>query len=125
MSQQFGWSFIEMIISLFLLSLALLGLDAMTLTALREAKTAYYYSVATQQILNMNERLSRIKSFPSADEIQSWNDENQEMLPNGKGTVERQFSHINITILWGEMSKAICDINKIGRSGCLHLTISI
>lgn len=123
MRQHLGFSFIEMIVSMLLLSLALLGLDAMTLTTLREAKTAYYLSVATQQLLNMSELVKMKKSLPSSEEIRLWNEQNQEVLPQGRGRVNVQGSSIHVAVFWGKILELGCEINKIRQAGCVHLTI--
>jgi Tfp pilus assembly protein PilV len=123
MRQHVGFSFIEMMVSMLLLSLALLGLDAMTFSALREAKIAYYLSVANQQLLNMSELVKMKKSIPSSEEIRLWNEQNKEMLPQGRGKVNAQASSIQIAIFWGKIQESMCNMNKIGQSGCVHFSI--
>ena len=71
-------------ISLLLLSLILLGFNAMQIQALRETQHAYYFTVATFQWNAMAERLRALKDQGGLEHlIKNWNTENL-ILPNGK-----------------------------------------
>ncbi|OGT37500.1 MAG: hypothetical protein A3F11_02465 [Gammaproteobacteria bacterium RIFCSPHIGHO2_12_FULL_37_14] len=118
-----GFSLIEILISFFILSLVLLGLDAVTITALREAKTAYFFSVATQQLNNLVERLTLIKNDKVTDVLANWNVENQQALPHGRGTIITHYPIYQLNIFWGDNKSMICNKNTIGNSGCLKLII--
>jgi hypothetical protein len=109
---QRGLTLLEVLVSLVLLMLMLLGFDAMQLSALRSAKSAYYLSVATQQVDVIVQRLSVLKELFNGDAIAEWNIENQTVLPNGLGRVDGQFPNYRISINWG-------------RSGCLVLPVSL
>lgn len=122
---QSGVSLIETLISLFILSLLLLGFDAMQITALKEAKSAYYYSVATQQLNVMTERLRALSKNNYNDQFTIWNQQNQEVLPQGKGLITGYYPDFNLAIFWGNGVLQECIKNKIGQSGCLHLSIKI
>lgn len=110
MSQQAGSSLIEIVISIFLLSFMVLGLETMQLTALRIAKENYFFALGMQQILN--------GIALNLDELNTWKEKNQTLLPNGLG---EKLDH-KITISWGGVS-LLCPKNKIGLSGCLSLSI--
>jgi hypothetical protein len=120
-----GSSLIEIIICLFILSLLLLGLDAMQLTSLREAKAAYYFSVATQQLNAMNERLHVVAEGNYDEQLALWNRQNQQVLPQGRGTIEGDYPSVNLAIFWGNGNKMAqeCNKNKIGQSGCLQMVL--
>ena len=114
-----GFGLLEVLVSIFILSLAVMGLDAMLLTAFREAKAGYYFRAAIQQIQN----IATISSV--ADEIESqkitWNLQNKELLPNGRGVIEENFSYIKMHITWGDDSNSACQHHQISQThGCLQ-----
>ncbi len=120
MPQSFGITLIEILISLLFLAVMLLGLDAMQLTALKQAKSAYFYSVANQQINNLTERLSLSNNKIIEKEIERWNEQNREVLPQGIGKMNGNI----ISIFWGEFEKQTCDYNQLGVQGCLLRKVS-
>lgn len=123
MHTRFGFTLIEVLISLFILSLLLLGVDTMQLAALRETKNSYAFNVATQQLNVMQEQL-RINKGNNMDQImQEWNQENKLVLPSGRGMITGEYPIFDLTIFWGEDSASNCSKNKIGSSGCIHVKI--
>lgn len=98
-----GFSLIEVLISLLLLSIVLLGLDGMEIYALRENRDAYYFSQAENQLQSMIERLRVAGPYSDLNQqIKIWNQQNLAVLPQGKGYVKRNFPTYNVTIFWGE-----------------------
>ena len=114
-----GTTFIEILVSLVIVSLILLGLDAMQLTALRETKISYYYAEATQQLHVMQERLLAPHHSDPTDAIQQWNQQNAAILPRGRGSVREGV----ISVFWGDAAVDDCHVNKIGLSGCVSSAI--
>ncbi|TAK78793.1 MAG: hypothetical protein EPO11_00920 [Gammaproteobacteria bacterium] len=110
---------IEILVSLLILSLMLLGFDAMQVTALQKAKAAYYFSVATQQLDVMTERLRALGDGNNNDALQAWNQQNQQVLPQGWGTIQDNV----VSIFWGQMTEQQCSKNTVGQSGCLSIKI--
>jgi type II secretory pathway component PulJ len=125
MKTQVGISFIEILVSLSLLAIMLLSLDAMQLYSLRETKSAYYVGIAEQQINNMAERLSVLKNHISQNEIKKWNDQNKKSLPDGQGDIISNGPHLVITVSWGQLITSRCEKTKMGLSGCLKKQIII
>lgn len=125
--KQSGSSLIEILVSLFILSLVLLGLDAMQLTALKETKAAYYFSVAAQQLNNVIERLQALNGADDYEQLAVWNKENQDVLPQGRGVIHNNEGNERneVSIYWGTMTEQACHENKIGQSGCLRIPIKI
>lgn len=123
MNQCKGASLIEVLISFFIFSLLLLGLDAMQITALRQAKANYYFNVATQQLQAMTEYLSIIKEDNWQSQFQLWNKQNKELLPQGRGTIQGQYPSYSLAIFWGKEKDLICENSKIGQSGCLNFVV--
>lgn len=115
--KQQGFNLIEILISLFIISLALLGLDAISIHTLRDTKTTYYFNAAIQQLNNLIEQLN----ITSQDELQNilnnWNKQNQEILPHGHGAIINN----RAIIYWGNYPQTNCEKNTIGTSGCLSI----
>lgn len=124
LKSNFGFSLVEILISLILLSLLLMGIDIMQVDSLREVSTAYYSSIANQQLQNMAEYLAMIKDNNVNDYITLWNKQNLSILPQGKGVVTGAFPSYVISIFWGENNSFGCR-NKLGQAGCLNLEVSI
>ncbi|MHB1948439.1 MAG: type IV pilus modification PilV family protein [Gammaproteobacteria bacterium] len=118
----FGFTLIEVLISLLILSFILLGFDAMQLTSMRENRNAYYFSMAQNQLNSMIERLHAQPL--SLDQIAIWNQQNQQVLPNGTGYVQGHFPCYKITIFWGEKNhQDQCNQFQSGKINCLTTQI--
>jgi len=99
---------LEVLISLFILALMLLGLDAMQLSSLRQAKTAYYFSVATQQLASMAEHV-KAQSYPAFKVSPE--------LPQGRAMLTGTYPNYTLSICWKG--------NPIGQSQCLRQTMAL
>ncbi len=117
---QTGFSLIEVLISLMLLSLMLFGMDAMELMAVRDNRATYFFNVASNQAQDMAERL-RVFAFAEdfRHSVAEWNQENQEVLPQGRGIITGAYPAYQITIFWGDEKPAQCQTIQLGPSGCL------
>ncbi len=102
MSHLTGITLIEILISFTILSLMLLGLDAMQITSLHSAKSAYYYSVAEQQLHIMARQLQVIDDNDKQTALAKWNAQNQIVLPNGRGMISGYAPHYRLSIHWGQ-----------------------
>lgn len=120
---QSGTSLIEILISILLLSILLLGVDAMQMITLQKAKTNYYVAVATHQLHILSERLKLTKNNDVALDLLIWNQQNQAILPQGKGVIQGDFPHYEIMIFWGNKNAMECKKNKIAQIGCLHRSL--
>lgn len=120
-----GISLIEVMISLFIFSILMFGMESVTFKSLQQAKSTYYFNVATQQINNMIERLRVIKAGNWEIAQENWNKENQNILPQGRGMIEGQYPNYVISIFWGQMNSSPCLQKKIGLSGCLSRNVII
>lgn len=114
-----GFSLIEVLTSLLLLSFILLGFDATEIYSIRESRAAYYFDVANNQINNMSERLRMLKQDSDiSSQVGIWNTENKTILPQGRGQVLRHFRDDTIIVYWGNI-KEFCAHNQLGQSGCI------
>lgn len=115
-----GASLIEVLVSLLILSCILLGFDAMEANALRMNHSAYFFSVAANQLHSMAERIYANAPQDLTSQISSWNQQNQVLLPQGIGTVTDAYPHYVITLSWGEKSNSEpCKKMQLGQSNCL------
>ncbi|MDX1900840.1 MAG: prepilin-type N-terminal cleavage/methylation domain-containing protein [Gammaproteobacteria bacterium] len=125
MNHYSGFTFLEILVSLFLLSIALFGLDVIHLRTLRDTQSAWYFSLATLQLNNLSEQLHAMHSESElAAIIQEWNMQNQNVLPKGRGSVVKNSATYQVTIAWGNDS-APCTHNHIDISGCLREDIPL
>lgn len=115
-TRQNGFTMMEVLVAILVLSIGLLGLAGLQIAGLRNNQSAYYRSVATYQAWDMADRLRAnlpgvttgnyddVNGIPAdpgciaagcntADlatyDVSSWNTENGAVLPGGSGTVCR------------------------------------
>ena len=116
-----GFSVIEVLISLLILSLILLGFDAMQIASLRRCQQAYFFSVAEQQLVAMSERLQSFSEITK--QIAIWNQQNQQLLPNGLGVISGTYPDYQLSIFWGE--KMHPDDCQAGKTKCLTIEVHL
>jgi type IV pilus assembly protein PilV len=120
-----GFSMIEVLISMLLLSFILLGLDAMETYSIQKSRSAYFFNMAITQLNNMTEKLKAIMNGSDlAGQLEKWNQENQAVLPQGLGTVTGTFPDFIVTIYWGQTPHH-CALVHVGESGCLKEKINL
>lgn len=101
-----GFALIEVLITLFILSLGLLAIVGMQLTALRQGQEAYFRSLAMVQLSAMAERLrfNQLDSYRRA-ELTRWNEINAKLLPYAKGTYQCGSDMCLIDLEWQFLKK--------------------
>jgi Tfp pilus assembly protein PilV len=122
MLQSQGASLIELLISILLLSIILFTIDAEQIYSLKKSKAIYYFSVAHQQINLIAERMSLSKNNFSHS-LNTWNEQNKYILPQGKGKITVNYPHYDFSIFWGKINKDNCHTDKIDKQGCLHVNL--
>jgi prepilin-type N-terminal cleavage/methylation domain-containing protein len=80
-----GFSFLELLIALLILSITLLGIGVTAGRALILNHDSYLYSIANLQLINLYERA---KVRVATNEFSAWNQSNVELLPKGEGDYE-------------------------------------
>lgn len=124
MQKLFGVTLIEVLISLLILMLALLGFDAMLLDASQKMRNAYYFTLATDQIISIAEWLHGHTKDQSTDHLQQWNQEIQSFLPAGQGILSDKGSHYQITLFWGQKThQRICKEDHPSELHCLSVQL--
>lgn len=82
-----GFALLEILITLVILSIGLLAIAGMQLSALRHSQDAYLHSVAATQLQSLLERLRVNQSDAKRGaELIEWNAINARLLPHGAGT---------------------------------------
>lgn len=121
-----GFTLFEIVIALVLISLILLGLNTMNIYTLRENQKASDESTADRQMQSLYECLIAVKKESIHDQIQTWNQQNQTLLPHGKGFVSGTYPYYKADLFWGRLKASPpCSETKLGRKTCLHLDIQL
>lgn len=95
-----GFTLIEILITMLILSVGLLGIAGLEILALRQTQTSYYQSLANVQVAAMLERLRANQSAVArVRECNEWNVENQRLLL-GKGECVCQQNNCRVTLRW-------------------------
>ncbi len=96
-----GFSLLEVLIALLILSVGLLGVVGMQLSGIKYTDEAYFHSLATTQLSSMMERLRANHSSESRGrEFQRWNTLNALLLPEGEGTYACQNDACTVDLRW-------------------------
>lgn len=96
-----GFSLLEVLLTLMLISLGFIGIIGMQLTAVKSSKESYLRSLANNQLLSMAERLHANESTSArSSELIAWNKENSELLPEGKGNFSCSAAVCTLIIQW-------------------------
>src|SRR5689334_9841498 len=111
-----GFTLIEVLISLFLLAFTLLGFAALEIKALRDSSNALYFSIASNQILNIYEHLKATESQHLTEIIAAWDKQNQIVLPQASGKLTGQYPNYVVSIFWGE-NQPSCKKIQLGEKG--------
>lgn len=134
MKKQQGYSLLEVLVSVVVLSIGMLGIAALQANAIKYNQSAHLRAVAITQVGNMADRMlanstgvnagaydniSGTPSNPSCSvctstqvaqrDAHEWNTINSQLLPNGQGTVTRNGDRLLITMQW--------DNDRTGASG--------
>ncbi|MES2218478.1 MAG: prepilin-type N-terminal cleavage/methylation domain-containing protein [Pseudomonadota bacterium] len=115
-----GYTLLEVMISMFLLSIAMLGMDVMAVQSLHENRKIYYLSVAINEIEAMSERLQALGNADGlTEQITRWKQEINNLLPQSQGQVTGSFPDYEITLFWNQST-----CQKI-TNGCLKTSVHV
>ncbi len=117
-----GFTLLEVLVSLSLLALLLLSLEASQLFIVQNRLNSYHTHLALRQIRNMEERLHMLKG--QGDTLlqeSAWNQENQNLLPRGKGELSGSYPDYHIKLCWGQKNQE----NKEGGGRCLSESFTL
>lgn len=131
---QSGFTLLEVLVAIIVISLGLLGLAGLQAATLRNNQIAYYRAIAVQQTYDMADRIRANQAgvaagvydnltaiipadpdcvantctaaeMAAADHSQ-WNNNNARMLPAGSGTVAGGAGNFVVTVSWNENTEA-------------------
>jgi type II secretory pathway component PulJ len=124
LKKSLGFSLFEVLICLVLLTISVLGLEAMQAKAVKDSRKFYYLCVAVHQLENMTERLYALHNLTGLEsQLRSWNQENQILLPQGQGYIQGTYPNYHIMISWLDAPK--CLANSLGLKACLSADINV
>lgn len=121
-----GFSLIETMVSMLLITLTFIGINAAHLVAIKEAKSVYYYSVALMQAKMLSAVL--VKTSIESDVMLEERHMRQisKILPHGRLVLKRDSSTISaINIFWGDNRASVCEQDTIAPSGCLNFRLMV
>ena len=92
-----GFSLLEVLIALFILTFSLLTLSFTEISVFRSATDTYFTSLGQVQDVNMAECM---KVSSSSDCLLPWNTENAKLIPDANGSVKKLTSSNKISLCW-------------------------
>jgi prepilin-type N-terminal cleavage/methylation domain-containing protein len=100
--QKLGFTLIEVLVSFAIFVLILLFFGKVQLVAWQANQFAYSLFVATQQIINIQERLHALGDAEGlTEQVRIWEQENQKVLSGSKGSVSGYFPNYETQLCWG------------------------
>lgn len=118
-----GFTLIEVLVAVLVLSIGLLGIAGLQLKSLRDSQDAYLRSQVSILATDIGERMRANReearaghydidltdsptssSTVSGRDVKAWRDRLQEVLPSGVGAIEVSSDEVTITIQWGDRS---------------------
>lgn len=119
-----GTTLVEILMSLLLLSLIMLGWEVMQTSALRTMKSAHYFSTAHQQLLTLAESIKANNGIFTKD-FSAWQRQNKEVLPQGLGKISGQYPFFILSIRWGGKILSEGSNTEVGHARCLQLPLHL
>src|SRR3989338_1547406 len=96
-----GYSLIEILVALFILSVGLLAIAGMQLVALKDTESAYLRTIAIVQAASMLQRLEANETVSTRlHELKILNKQNESLLPQGKGEYHCVDKNCCIDLTW-------------------------
>jgi type IV pilus modification protein PilV len=96
-----GFSLLEVLISLFIISLGLLGIAGLEIIAFRDTQEAYYQSVAIAQLTSMFERFqANLSNNGRTQECHLWSRNGLLLLPNASAECNCAAHLCRVALTW-------------------------
>ncbi len=94
-----GFSFIESLIAILLLTIMMLTFGEIMLSALNRTAQGFYQTIASEQLNGLAEMMVQ---FPDqySQFLSQWNQDNQKLLPEGRGEIKEDVDAYRITLKW-------------------------
>lgn len=111
-----GFTFIEILVSMLLFSLLLLGFDGLQWRVMQETRVHWTLVQAEQQAQAL---LLHYRYHPDAVVLEEARHEIAHSLPQGQLITNEANSLTPVVIAWGGMQARDCIATKLDRAGCL------
>ncbi len=95
-----GFTLIEVLVSVLILAIGLLGLAGLQLAGLQNNQSALLRSQATMIAYDIGDKLRATPEGDLATLVSDWNDDMTSQLPEGEGDVVRNGTVYTITVNW-------------------------
>jgi len=98
-----GFSLLEVLIALLILSVGLLGFARAEILAIRYNQAAYWQSLAQSQINSLTEQLRACGTnnfICLSQEISVWQNESKNLLPESQSKIDADQANYKITLEW-------------------------
>ena len=121
--KQDGFTLIEVLIAMLILSVILFSFLDIQLAALESNQHALLYSIAIEQLQNMVAFIQQ-KNISISHFAKNWNEENKELLPYGYGEIEKNQAGYVVRIYWKSLLNypKRCSVN-LSKYACLELQV--
>lgn len=94
-----GLTLVEVLVSLLLVTIAMLTVVNLQVMAFRQAKVAYYRDLAIQQ-LSLAVGLIRASHEHYQKQYKNWQRQTEKLLPHSHGTIARSHDIFHIAVTW-------------------------
>lgn len=96
-----GFTLLEVLIGLLLISFGMLGIMALQLSSLHNSQSAYLHGLASSQLESMLDRMRPNLSFTARDhEFTIWTNLNKRLLPQANTNYTCEEENCNVKISW-------------------------
>lgn len=119
-----GFSWIEVLVSLNIILVLLLGLNATYVNTLKATKMTYYAAVAAQQLRSFSEVLYATNGANIAQIRKQWHMQLAKVLPHGREIIHINNGYLVASVLWGNDS-IDCQKPITDQAGCINLNVFI
>lgn len=102
-----GFSLIEILISLLLLSILMMGFEATSLYAVREIREAYFLSYAQNQMASLADYVRAHQLRVSPDFLENWNQQNKDILPKVTSQIIEGETFYKVELCWKEQNNCL------------------
>lgn len=104
-----GFTLVEILISLFILSLLVLSYGAVQTIVDKQNLAATELTIATYQIISLQERISANQSLTGLDvQIQRWQQQNKKLLPHAVSQISGDYPDYIVSLCWGSAENSRC-----------------
>jgi len=109
-----GFSLVEVLASMAILSIAILALGALENRSLDNLHQSWVTSVAQNQLQNISEEL-RAKPAPAlaSNEVEKWQSQIKILLPQGKGQIKTGAKNTRVSLAWYEGTQHLHEVAYI------------